>query len=190
MTGRLEWSLAYLSGPIDNCPNHGVEWRQFIANELHRRRIGVLNPCDKPTDYANEDENIHVLKSDCKTAGDFDRLTKIMRPIRNVDLRMADLAHFFILNIDVDVHMCGTYGEATYAAIEKKPVLIRCVQGKNKIPDWMYSLHPHELFFNDWESLLAYVDHINTAPLNQINLLNRWIFFDFEKIYPTDMLTG
>ena len=36
----------------------GVTWRNIISDKLKNVGIGVLNPCNKPTEFAKEDENL------------------------------------------------------------------------------------------------------------------------------------
>ena len=104
-----------------------------------------------------------------------------MKPICAVDLRMVDIAHFLVMDLDVDVHMCGSYHEAFMAVFQKKPVLIKCEQGKNSLPNWLFGVIPHELIFSTWADLLAYLREIDSSET--VDHLDRWRFFDFEKVY-------
>ena len=53
---RLKNSLCYLCGAMDRVQDGGVGWRGNITPKLKELGIGVLNPCDKPSDYALENE--------------------------------------------------------------------------------------------------------------------------------------
>ena len=84
----------------------------------------------------------------------FDNVKKSMRDIAAVDLRMVDIAHFVIMYMDIDVHLCGSYHEAFVAIQQKKPLLIVCKQGKCFMPSWMFGVMPHEHMFDDWNDML------------------------------------
>jgi len=58
-----------------------------------------------------------------------------MKQIRPVDLRMVDICDFLVVNLDLQVHACGTYEELFWANRMKKPVLIRIEQGIEHTPD-------------------------------------------------------
>ena len=51
---RLKYTIFYEVGPMDRVPDLGVEWRLDMQDFLHGMGAGVLNPCDKPTDFAKE----------------------------------------------------------------------------------------------------------------------------------------
>ena len=104
-----------------------------------------------------------------------------MRDIAAVDLRMVDIAHFVIMDMDMDVHMCGSYHEAFIAIQQKKPLLINCKQVKEYIHSWMFGVMPHQHMFSTWDDLLQYLDNVHTGY--DTNNYNRWRFFDFEKVY-------
>ena len=53
---RLEGMRAYLAGAMDRVPDGGVGWRQEIHPTLKRFGIRVLDPCDKPINYASYGE--------------------------------------------------------------------------------------------------------------------------------------
>ena len=63
---RLKGMTAYLCGAMDRVADGGVEWREHITPRLQELGVGVFNPCNKPSDYAPEDEDtrelIHALK--------------------------------------------------------------------------------------------------------------------------------
>jgi len=167
---------------MDRVPDGGTEWRDYISKKIKNMGVGVFNPCDKPSDYAKEDneirDNINTLKLNEK----YDEISDLMKPICAVDLRMVDIAHFIVMNLDLDVHLCGSYHEAFLALSQRKPVLIRCKQGKSNAPNWMFGVVPHQLIFNNWDELLEYLDEVNYSESN-VDHLNRWRFFDFDKVY-------
>lgn len=178
---KLKHSLAYLAGPMDRVPDGGVKWRVMISNKLMQMGIGVLNPCDKPTNFAKETEHTRNHTNLLKKDGLFNSVKSIMKPICNIDLRFVDIAHFLVVYIDTDVHMAGTYHELSLAITQKKPTLLMCKQGKNNIPNWWFGVVPNELMFSSWDELLSYLHKIDSGE--NIDDLNRWRFLDFDKIY-------
>lgn len=178
---RLKGMTAYLCGAMDRVDDGGVGWREHISSKLKGIGIGVLNPCDKPTSFAKENEGFRSKIAGLKRKGDFNSVADEMKPIAAVDLRMVDICHFLVMSVDVDVHMCGSYHEAFVAANQKKPVLAMCAQGKSNAPNWMFGVIPHKHIFSSWSELMEYVYHINEDK--EVDHLNRWRFFDWDKVY-------
>jgi hypothetical protein len=176
--GRLDGSRCYQIGPIDNCPNGGVDWRRSIRPALEKMGVGVLDPTNKPIKDYNEDAELIASRRALKEAGKFDELAAIMKPIRNVDLRMCDIVDFGIAFLDTSIVMCGTWEEIVTLNREKKPVLIVCKQGKKAMPDWTFAQLPHEFFFNNFDELLVYLNKVNN---NECETSERWVFFDFSR---------
>jgi nucleoside 2-deoxyribosyltransferase len=98
-----------------------------------------------------------------------------MKTIRSVDLRLVDISDFLIVNLDLDIHPCGTYEEIFWANRQKKPIIIHMVQGKQSTPDWLFGTIPHEMIFSSWEDIKNYLVDINS--LKNIISYNRWYFF-------------
>ena len=78
---RLKNSLCYLCGAMDRVQDGGVGWRGNITPKLKELGIGVLNPCDKPSDYALENEETRDILNNLKRAQKYDELTEYMKPI-------------------------------------------------------------------------------------------------------------
>ena len=54
----------------------------------------------------------------------------------------------------------------------------------------MFGVVPHDLIFSDWEELLEYLNEVNCSE-SEVDHLNRWRFFDFDKVYGiNDELAG
>lgn len=177
--GRLNGCRNYLSGCMDRVKDGGVGWRTMLTPYLKDMGIVVLDPCDKPTKEGKEDSNFVKERNELKNKKDYDGMTTIMKKIRNVDLRMVDISDFLIVNIDLDTHPCGTIEEISLANRQKKPVIIRCEQGKENVPFWLYGMLPHKLFFNTWNQVLEYLSDINdeTKPYDDVD--GRWVFWNF-----------
>ena len=116
-----------------------------------------------------------MLKKRLKQEKRYDELSKVMKTIRNVDLRLVDISDFLIVNLDLDIHPCGTYEEIFLANREKKPILINVAQGKQNAPDWLFGTIPHQMIFDSWLDLQEYLMYIDGAE--EIVTYNRWYFF-------------
>jgi hypothetical protein len=100
----------------------------------------------------------------------------MMKVIRRVDLRLVDISDFLIVNLNLDIHPCGTYEEIFTANRCKKPILIHMEQGKNNAPDWIFGTVPHQMIFSRWDDLKSYLIHINKDE--NIESYKRWQFFN------------
>ena len=178
---RLDKAICYLCGAMDRVPDGGVGWRHWITPMIKDMGIGVLDPSDKPTSFAQENnefrDKINLLKLEKK----YDTVKKYMRNVAAIDLRMVDIAHFVIMYMDMDIHMCGSYHEACTAIQQKKPLLIVCKQGKEHVPNWLFGVMPHQHMFSDWFSFLDYLKRVDSGQDREH--YNRWRFFDFQKVY-------
>lgn len=180
---RLKNHSAYLAGSIDESKKTAHLWRQEISEFLWSHDIGVLNPCDKPIGI-QEDENFVDYTNGLKKDGKFDLVQNLMSEVVKADLHMVDLCNFVILVIDKSIHMCGSYNEQTYAALEKKPVIVLCEQGKEHIPNWLFGMGMrHEMFFNNMDEVKEYIKHIAYDDEDCIDTLGRWRFVDYDKVF-------
>lgn len=173
---RLNNQRVYLAGAMDRVPDRGTTWRDNITPFLQKLGITVFNPIKKPTDIGLEDNESHAIKTKLKSQHRYDELSSMMKTIRGVDLRLVDISDFLIVNLDLDVHPCGTYEEIFEANRSKKPILIHVEQGKEQAPDWLFGAIPHQMFFSSWQDIENYLIHINNDE--NINTYNRWRFFN------------
>lgn len=176
---KLKNTKCYLSGAIDRVADNGVGWRKNITPFLRAKNILVFDPCDKPTLDNKEDLDFRAKKKELRDKKDWDGLKALMKPVRRIDLRMCDEASFLIVNLDMEIHPCGTYEEIFLANRQRKPILVHCEQGKSQVPDWLFAALPHNLFFDDWFDLKEYVSCIDSG-LNNDDLNGRWVFWDFK----------
>lgn len=180
---RLKHHIAYCCGAMERTNDNGAVWREDIQNFLWQRNIGIFNPVKKPfTDYPQEDANFYDMLRGCRSQGDFDTLEKFCKKIVSSDLHMIDLCNFVIAEINTDVHMAGSYIELTYAALEKKPVIIMAKNGKKDLPGFLWGLGlRHEMFFESWERVKYYIDYICYSE--RIDDLGKWRFIDYNKVF-------
>lgn len=179
MNNRLKNQRVYLAGAMDRVPDRGNGWRDNITPFLEELGVIVFNPIKKPTSIGKEDEQVQILKHSYKANHDYDKLSVLMKTIRSVDLRLVDISDFLIVNLDLDIHPCGTYEEIFWANRQKKPILIHMVQGKENAPDWLFGTIPHNMIFSCWDELKNYLLYINITK--NINDYKRWYFFNIDN---------
>jgi nucleoside 2-deoxyribosyltransferase len=175
---RLKGQRVYLAGAMDRVADRGRGWRENTTPFLDSLGIVVFNPITKPTDIGLEDQDSHAIKIKLKQNKRYDELASMMKVIRSVDLRLVDISDFLIVNLDLEIHPCGTYEEIFWANRQKKPIIIHMVQGKEHTPDWLFGVIPHQMIFSDWNDIYGYLEHINSSE--NINTYNRWYFFNYK----------
>ena len=106
-------------------------------------------------------------------------VSKKMKDIIKVDLRMVDVSDFLIVYFDEDIPICGTTHEIVLCSQQRKPVLIVSRTGKMKIYDWLFGLLDHEEFFSSFDELEEYLMDIDFG-ISQIS--NKWLFFNKEVL--------
>lgn len=182
-TNRLYGSSVYLCGPMDRCPNGGVQWRQSITPFLESLGIFVLDPCDKPTteEYYREDPDTRKKLEIAKKEKRWGDVHELMSHVRAIDLRMVDISSFLIVNFDLNAKPIGTLEEISLANHQRKPILVHAVDGISELPTWLFAQLKYELFFDTWDNLKNYLLHINQD--SNIDTLNhRWKFIDWDKL--------
>lgn len=172
---RMRDQRVYLAGAMDRVRDRGNGWRDEITPFLESLGIIVFNPIKKPTAIGQEDEETHKYKKLLKQQQSYDKLSELMKLIRSVDLRLVDISDFLLVNLDLDIHPCGTYEEIFWANRQKKPIIVHMVQGKQQAPDWLFGTIPHETIFSSWDEVKNYLLSIHSDDI--INTHNRWYFF-------------
>lgn len=172
---NLRGSTFYLSGPIDRCPNLGMEWRQWITPKLQAYGIKVYDPLNKPVGLPEEIEG-REKRLQWKENGEYDKLAHWMRYIRHVDLRLCDKSDAGIVYLDIDIFACGTLEETFSLNACKKPVILMCKQGLKAVPDWLWGTLPVEMIKDSWEQVFDYLDLVDSGKADD---LGRWIHFNY-----------
>lgn len=172
---RLAGSRAYLCGAMDRAADGGEGWRRMSRIELRDLKIQWLDPTRKPIDIGVEDDASKMRRHRNKKAGRYNQVTHEMIGIRNVDLRMVHICDWVLVNLDLEVHACGTYREIFKAVEEEKPTLIRIEQGKENTPDWLFSEIPDEYFFSTWDETFDYVRGVANGDIE--DMYDKWFFF-------------
>jgi len=171
---RIKGLRAYLCGAMDRVPDGGTGWRRSIGQYLMTRGVVVFDPANKPIDIGVEDIESRNNRKHWRENGYYDKISQAMKVIRNTDLRMVDISDFLVVNLDLDIHPCGTYEELFLANRQKKPIMLRVEQGKSQTPDWLFGTIPHETIFSTWEEVKDFLDLVDSGRLVD----KRWMFFD------------
>jgi nucleoside 2-deoxyribosyltransferase len=179
MYNRLNNQRVYLAGAMDRVSDRGKGWRDNITPFLESLGVVVFNPIKKPIMIGQEDEATHRFKTKLKLAQKYDELSQLMKVIRSVDLRLVDISDFMIVNLDLDIHPCGTYEEIFWANRQRKPIIVHMVQGKQQAPDWLFGTIPHQMIFSSWLEIKDYLNYINTYA--EIETFKRWYFFNAKN---------
>ena len=170
----LKNAICYLSGPIDDCKDHGIGYRKEIRDKIEKAKLNILflDPTDKFTGFSQEvgedKENIYKLKKQHK----WEELRFFMKKIVHLDLRSVDIVDFLILYIDPDLHMCGSYHETIISLQQKKPILVIVKGGKEKAPDWLFGIIHYSFIFDDVDECVDYLCKLNSG---EIPLNDRWV---------------
>lgn len=175
VSSNLNGMRTYLVGAMDRVKDGGIGWREYITPMLKEMNVDVINPCKKPIKNVSEDTLTRQQIEYYKQTGQFDKIRTNYSHIRNADLRCVDISDFIIAQIDIDVHMCGSYEEITTANRQKKPILVWCKQGKNNAPNWLFFMLPHQHIFGSSEELIMYLMKVNTTK--DTSRLKRWFFY-------------
>lgn len=185
MRNRLKHYTTYLAGSIDESKHTAHLWRNDISKFLWKHDIGVFDPCNKPGGIKEEAGFVDHVNA-MKKRGEYDEVCKTMTHIVKIDLHMVDLSNFVILAIDRDAHLCGSYNEQTYAALEKKPVIVWCQQGKDQVPSWLFGMGMrHEMMFGSLDEVKNYI--LSVAYNDTIDDLGRWRFIDYDKVFNKEL---
>lgn len=176
MLHRIKNQRVYLAGAMDRVKDRGKGWRNKITPFLKKLDLEIFNPISKPSEIGLEDQDTHNVKTKLKEMARYDELSAMMKTIRSVDLRLVDISDFLIVNLDLNVHPCGTLEEIFLANRQKKPIIIHMQQGKSQTPDWLFGAIPHQMIFSTWEEIKKYLEHIDSDE--NIETHKRWYFFN------------
>jgi hypothetical protein len=177
---NLKGSCVYLVGSIDDSEDFGTGWRQEITPFLHNLGIGVFDPTNKPSIWISESEDEVNHLNELKKRSKFDALSHIMKKIVSIDLHFLDLSNFVIAHLDFNVRITGSITELTYAALEKKPIIVICPQGKENIPNWLFGLLDHDKFFISLDKATEYIEAVNQLD---VRVFPQWRFINYDKVF-------
>lgn len=183
LMNKLKGSRAYLAGPIDYCDDDGVKWRRDMAKFLRSRGVIVLDPTEKPIsgldDIPSEIGEEKRKTQKIKASGDFDAFRTIAKKIRNMDLRMTDIADFLVVYIDQSIPMCGTWEELFNANRQKKPIIVVIKDGPAGAPLWLHGTIDYKYMFNSFRAAKEFLVRIDT---DTEKMDGRWQLLDQIKL--------
>ena len=176
MMEDLDGVKIYLSGPIDRVDDDGIMWRKDFKKRcrLNKLPVDFLDPTDKPewlgSEVGEEKDRVKKLMKD----GKWEMAKQQAQYFRHIDLRMVDTCHLFVVWIDVNCHMCGTYDELFTAEDQRKPLLAIMAPGQSKwdIPSWLVSIFNEDEVF---ENVAECVEHLKLLHKGKITFDDRWI---------------
>lgn len=157
MSSYLDGKRCYLSGPIQYDVS-GLNWRTEPSQVL-RQEFGI----DLFDPFADPKQQWLPLLKDAQEKSDYETMTKIAKSFVRKDLSMVDRADFVIAYLPHKVPTTGTHHEIINSSNSKKPTILICPEGKNKIPLWYYGFIPHEVMFGSWEEVYKYLREINAG---------------------------
>lgn len=166
----------YLCGAIDRASDNGKAWRENLEPTIAKFGGICINPLKKPINVGLETDDHRyerVIASNCQN---YDKLQQIMKLVRAVDLRLIEVSDVILVNLDTNIHLCGTMEEIFWANRQKKPIIVVCPQGKPNIPDWLFGTLPHQMFFSTWMEAITYLQHIDEDLV--IEHRKRWFFYN------------
>ena len=150
----LEGKRCYLSGPIDYC--NDLYWREGPKKVLTEEfGIDLFDPFADPKQMWHEELKV------AQEAMDYDEMARIAKGFVRKDLAMVDHSHFVIAYLPYKLPTTGTHAEIINSIERKKPTLLVCPQGKNRLPLWYYGIVPHQVMFGSWEDLYHYLREVN-----------------------------
>ena len=189
MTGILENSSVYLSGPIESVDD-GAGWRQRITPPLEEMGVRVYNPLVKPswlnlaskTDGRRQKEQRKALLEGCSDE-EYQAIFETQCEIRTLGVRLAHTCDWMICRVPQQFTV-GTFEELTIAKQSSKPCLFWCPDGLPSM--WLLAMfatdRPNswkETFFRSQKALIGHIRKIHTCdmPIDPI----QWIFATYSR---------
>lgn len=165
----LSNARVYLGGPIEYI-NNDENWFDKVSMELKNQfNLNLYIPAKDPKQQFSE----MLIKS--KENCDFEAVRKIAKGFVKKDLALVDRSDFTIHYLPYKVLTCGSHHEIIWANQAKKPTLIVCPEGINKIPTWYFGFIKQEFFFGSWKSLYSYLEEVNNGN-PECNTHHKWDF--------------
>ncbi len=136
---RRKSPRAYLIGPIEYSPDHGLGWRQKLAEELKKLGIQAVLPNDYTSSVIANEFTFQQLKK-----VDIAAYREKMRQIIDIDLGLVEQADLIICKYNGE-KISGTAAEATYAYMRSIPTYLITDQPLESIPGWFLATFDYYL---------------------------------------------
>ena len=181
MKSRLEGLRVYLSGPCERAIVTGETWRNLLTPKLKELGLIVLDPVNKngvKLSFSKDNSEEFNYVKNLREKGEFEELTKCMKEVVHIDLRMVDCADIIITYLDQDIPTWGSIDEAVTACNQRKPVFICSKQGMRTIPLWLFGRIPLCYMFEDLDAVLRQLKAISICSEEDLKVLTdkRWLF--------------
>ena len=177
-SNMLKGLRCYLAGPIDHADDDGVGWRTEMSKWLKKKGVVVFDPCDKPVSYQKykeiEEEKMKMLA--LKTNKRYFELSKRMKEIVHVDLRMVDISDMVIVYLNPNIQMFGTIHELLNSLHQRKPTLVVIEGGRGEASNWLFGIMDFNFMFDSFDDLYEFLTLIDSRAIEAD--LSRWVFFD------------
>lgn len=152
----------YLSGGMEYKKNLGANWREWITEELEKRRHDAINPVKLEMAEEELDNGIpiQVRLTDLKNKGKLEEVRRLVRKVLfRKDMFGIQLSDAMIVLYDESTQKgAGTLAETWEAFREGRPIYLVTEFDTSEIPTWL--IGESTKIFDDMEDLLEYVgDH-------------------------------
>lgn len=152
----------YLSGGMEYKRNLGANWREWLTEELEKRRHDAINPVklEIAEEELDNDEPIQIRLTRLKNEGKLDEVRRLVRKVLfRKDMFGIQLADAIVVLYDESTRKgAGTLSEAWEAFREGRPVYLVTDFPMEEIPTWL--IGETTQIFGDMEEFLEYVsDH-------------------------------
>ena len=165
--GALKGTRLYLSGPIE-FDRTDANWRIEPTKVLSTRfGINVFDP------FADPKQKWTSVLQEAKKRCDLEEMARIAKGFVRKDLCSVDRSDVVLAYLPEATPTCGTHHEIFVSNMAKKPTLLICPQGREKLPIWYYGFVSPEFMFGNWDSLYDYLNEVNDGKHRNNN---RWWF--------------
>jgi hypothetical protein len=152
----------YLSGGMEYKKNLGKGWREWITEELEKRRHDAINPVklEVAEEELEHSVPIQTRLTQLKMEGKMEEVRRLVRKVLfRKDMFGIQLADAIIVLYDESTRRgAGTLSEAWEAFREGRPVYLVTEFGWEEIPTWL--IGETTQIFSNFEDLLEYIgDH-------------------------------
>ena len=156
---RLDGLRVYLSGSMEKSNDLGCGWRQELTPILEFLGMSVLDPTNKQNklSFCSSASEEHSKLIQLRHYKNYDELTKCSKEVVRCDLSYVDRCDIMIVRMDTDYFSVGTIDEFVTACLERKPILMWCVQGKQNMPIWLFGRMNHKYMFDSDTELMEFI---------------------------------
>lgn len=161
----LKNRTVYLSGPIE----FNVEdWRTSIKKVLEERfGLNVFDPATDPKQV--QLPTLHKLREE----GKYNELAEIAHGFVRFDLGILDRSDALIAYLPYKMPLFGTVHEIVFSDMKKKPTILICPEGKDKITTWAFGIVNHKYMFGKVDDMYSYLEEVDSGKHKDND---RWYF--------------